>query len=645
MPTTKTTITITDLQDAAGNLLGNAWLTVRLNAGGNAVEVDGVAVAKTAKVQTDADGDASIQLYPNEAFDVEDTFYTIAVDETSPLIYRTISVPTGGGTYAWTADAIQVEAVPFDGPYPGGTTGSAGQVVARKSSGNGFELVNHNSIAGRSTADAHPMAAVSATGLTVPKASTIVAEWEATAPAFGASSERIAAMSAVLPLYVTRDGSTAAAAAQDQHAFGLLALAEAEGARTDLAELADTDVTVADPPALFDPTNAVAAWESLADGLGITAETTDQVSTLIDGALTLYGRTVDHQDDVNENAGVVGLIGLYVGAQALDDAAAAGGGSVTIDAIASATHGATSKTTPVDADELPIVDSAAGNGGKKLTWANLKTALASIFTPQTRTIAGLDLSADRSASALKSALSLTKSDVGLGNVTNDAQVALAVVDAKGDLLVGTAADTIARLAAGANGRILLANSSETNGMGWYEPSPVQLWSVGSYTANVPNGTSAITMVNNRLYVGKPFVVRRPLAVDRIGLRHDSGLSSAGSVIRIGLATASVVDGIPTTRYVEYGTIDPTSAASPSTPKAVTISDTLPPGIYYPVCVAQFTGTAPVIYGGATSSNSPVFPGNTGNDMPTQSGVSSAIPSSLSFDGGATVAPVFYLRPA
>jgi len=236
MPTTKTTITITDLQDAAGNLLGNAWLTVRLNAGGNAVEVDGVAVAKTAKVQTDADGDASIQLYPNEAFDVEDTFYTIAVDETSPLIYRTIRVPTGGGTYAWTADAIQVEAVPFDGPYPGGTTGSAGQVVARKSSGNGFELVNHNSIAGRSTADAHPMAAVSATGLTVPKASTIVAEWEATAPVFGASSERIAAMSAVLPYVVTRDGSTAAAAAQDQHALGLLALAEAEGARSDLAE-------------------------------------------------------------------------------------------------------------------------------------------------------------------------------------------------------------------------------------------------------------------------------------------------------------------------------------------------------------------------------------------------------------------------
>ena len=43
--------------------------------------------------------------------------------------------------------------------------------------------------------------------------------------------------------------------------------------------------------------------------------------------------------------------------------------------IASSTHAATSKSTPVDADELPIVDSAASWGIKKLTWANLKATL------------------------------------------------------------------------------------------------------------------------------------------------------------------------------------------------------------------------------------------------------------------------------
>ena len=43
------------------------------------------------------------------------------------------------------------------------------------------------------------------------------------------------------------------------------------------------------------------------------------------------------------------------------------------------THAATSKSTPVDADELPLVDSAASFGLKKLTLANLKATLKTYF--------------------------------------------------------------------------------------------------------------------------------------------------------------------------------------------------------------------------------------------------------------------------
>ena len=44
--------------------------------------------------------------------------------------------------------------------------------------------------------------------------------------------------------------------------------------------------------------------------------------------------------------------------------------------LAATITAATSKTTPVDADELPITDSAASYVLKKLTWANLKATLA-----------------------------------------------------------------------------------------------------------------------------------------------------------------------------------------------------------------------------------------------------------------------------
>ena len=47
--------------------------------------------------------------------------------------------------------------------------------------------------------------------------------------------------------------------------------------------------------------------------------------------------------------------------------------------IAPIIHAATSKTTPVDADEFAITDSAATFGLKKLTWANLKTTLGALF--------------------------------------------------------------------------------------------------------------------------------------------------------------------------------------------------------------------------------------------------------------------------
>ena len=50
----------------------------------------------------------------------------------------------------------------------------------------------------------------------------------------------------------------------------------------------------------------------------------------------------------------------------------------TLDA-ASETHAATDKATPVDADEFPLVDSAASWVLKKLTWANLKAAIQALF--------------------------------------------------------------------------------------------------------------------------------------------------------------------------------------------------------------------------------------------------------------------------
>ena len=79
------------------------------------------------------------------------------------------------------------------------------------------------------------------------------------------------------------------------------------------------------------------------------------------------------------------------------------------EAIAAGTHAATSKSTPVDADELPLVDSAASNGLKKLTWENLKATLISYLSTVWLTCAGL-ISKSSATTTSAGTLTLTVSD-------------------------------------------------------------------------------------------------------------------------------------------------------------------------------------------------------------------------------------------
>lgn len=66
-----------------------------------------------------------------------------------------------------------------------------------------------------------------------------------------------------------------------------------------------------------------------------------------------------------------------------------------------------------------------------------------------------------------------------------------IVDAKGDLIGATAADTPARLAVGANGTMLVANSAESTGLKWTTATdqfPWQTWTPTYTNLTVGNGT-------------------------------------------------------------------------------------------------------------------------------------------------------------
>ena len=87
----------------------------------------------------------------------------------------------------------------------------------------------------------------------------------------------------------------------------------------------------------------------------------------------------------------------------------------------------------------------------------------------------------------------TNTDMDFTWVTTDDTNAIqnAIVDAKGDLIAATAADTPARLAVGTNGQVLTASSGAATGLAWATPSSGALTLVtqASFSAVATTGTT------------------------------------------------------------------------------------------------------------------------------------------------------------
>lgn len=82
---------------------------------------------------------------------------------------------------------------------------------------------------------------------------------------------------------------------------------------------------------------------------------------------------------------------------------------------------AATKTTPVDADSLPLIDSAAGNILKRVTWANIKATIKAYYdsvvaTLTNKTISGADntLTNIANASLVNSSVTIGSTNVALG---------------------------------------------------------------------------------------------------------------------------------------------------------------------------------------------------------------------------------------
>jgi hypothetical protein len=168
-------------------------------------------------------------------------------------------------------------------------------------------------------------------------------------------------------------------------------------------------------------------------------------------------------------------------------------------------------------------------------------------------------------------------------------IAATIVDAAGDLIVASAADTVARLPVGADGDVLTADSGEALGVAWATPAgatdEIVGWSMPTlYSPFALLGvapTTADALATSGGSIAIPFVVAAPMKLHAYKLRNTdtaANLRTAESRLYRLNAAASQLDFVTGTDAAWSFT--PAGSAADRQVSIATAPTTLDPGVYW-----------------------------------------------------------------
>lgn len=183
----------------------------------------------------------------------------------------------------------------------------------------------------------------------------------------------------------------------------------------------------------------------------------------------------------------------------------------------------------------------------------------------------------------------TSTTVPLGNDSRFSdKVPLSTVDAAGDLLIGTANDTVGRLPIGTARKVLTSDGTTAAWANAGGPSPAMYpVAVGQWFASPHEAIFAQATTLNRVLYVPVWVPADVTAVDGIQIEVTT-VGSTGAVVRLGLHLPHATTKFPDARVIDGGTVDATSGGGAAGVRSLTIASTAvtPNSLIYVSVVSQ-----------------------------------------------------------
>lgn len=134
--------------------------------------------------------------------------------------------------------------------------------------------------------------------------------------------------------------------------------------------------------------------------------------------------------------------------------------------------------------------------------------------------------------ALAEAIDTELDDYLLETDAGTTYIAKALVDAKGDLIVATGADTVARVPVGTNGKVLVADSAEASGVKWADPTTADITGVAAGTGLTGGGTSGdVTLAVDPAYLATQSINTQTASYTLV-------LADAGKAVEMNVGSAN-----------------------------------------------------------------------------------------------------------